>query len=347
MSDPIGKLHKYPALVVRKAEHLAYENTLPKHTEFLVSSSALVGIEIEVENMPNYVDTTYYWRNKSDGSLRNNGVEFTSIPLRCSQVPYALQYLNSKITENNTPDFSPRTSCHVHLNARDMSWEQLKVFVLLYAIFERHFFHIAGTKREQSIFCVPLYLTQELRYLLNLEHQVTNWHKYSAINLGTILGNADVPCYGTIEFRHLYGTSDPGIILDWINNICCLREYSRKVSLNDLLQRIKVMNTTSEYIALYQEVFDSYADIEKMSKYDFEYCISQTKIALWGKEGFAKFPSTEKSSYLKKITDPVKEEDMIVKTPYGNIKAKKHVWTINPPAGWMNVDVDQFLTGAA
>lgn len=280
----ISKLYPFGNLSVQKQKHSEYEQKQQKPNYSIVSPSALVGIEVEVENMTNPLYSEYYWNVKQDGSLRNSGLEFTSIPLRGYQVPYALEYLKKKINDNNKPDFSNRCSVHVHLNVRDMTWDQIKCLIILYALFERHFFYIAGTRREESIFCVPLYKTEQLRGVLQLEYTQKSWHKYNALNLGTLLGSHDMPKYGTIEFRHLYGTDDLDIIINWINNIMCLREAARKIPLDQLLMDVYHMNTTSSYIALYSQVFGQYANERLMLKHDFEQCVSYTKIALWGHE---------------------------------------------------------------
>lgn len=278
----ISKLHHFGNLSVQRQKHAEYEQQQQKPEYSIVSPSTLIGIEVEVENMPNGVFTDYYWNVKHDGSLRNNGLEFTSIPLRGYQVPYALEYLQKKLHENNKPDFSNRCSVHVHLNVRDMTWDQIKCLVILYALFERHFFYIAGTRREESIFCVPLYKTEQLANITELEHMLPGWQKYNALNLGTLLGNHDMPKYGTVEFRHLYGTDNIDIIINWINNIMCLREAAKRMSLEKLLEDVYHMNTTSSYIALYSQVFGEYCNERLMMKHDFEQCVSYTKIAIWG-----------------------------------------------------------------
>jgi hypothetical protein len=278
-NTPVGKQYAYPTLSVNKAKHSLYEGQQSKDGHYtFCAPTALVGIEIEVENVKQVEHLDYYWKMKDDGSLRNYGKEFTTIPLRATQIPYALEYL-SKALQNNDLSFSPRTSVHVHLNVRDMAWDQIRVLTLLYAIFERHFFHLAGTKRESSIFCVPLYKTTQLS-CLNWIEQNPKWHKYNAINLATILGDGDVPRFGTIEFRHMYGTQDHDLLCPWIDNILKLRVASTKWKYADLLCRLEQMNTTSEYIALYQDVFGEYANLEKMNKHDFEHCITATKLTL-------------------------------------------------------------------
>lgn len=283
MNDPIlSKLHPFPTLKVESVKHRAFEQKNPIEKPLpILMPKALLGIEIEVENITSYTQLPYYWKSKEDGSLRNYGAEFVSIPLRAYQVEHALDHLNANINAFNKPDFSPRTSVHIHMNVRDMSWDQIKTLILLYAIFERHFFHIAGTKRETSVFCVPLYKTEALRQFDVIEIGM-QWHKYTAINLGTILGNGDVPNFGTIEFRHLYGTLDKNIIINWINNILCLRKAVINLPFEQLVAKIKDLNTSSEYYALYKETFGEYALTDLMTKKDFEHCVTTTKKVLWG-----------------------------------------------------------------
>lgn len=310
MEETLAKLYHYSPLTVHKTKHTEYEQKLEKQ-DVMIDKRALLGIEIEVENIRKpHMGLEYYWQSKEDNSLRNYGREFVSIPLRGSQVPYAIDYLSQAMTMYNpTHDFNPRTSVHVHLNVRDMTWSEVKTLVLLYAIFERHFFHLAGTKREESIFCVPLYKTTQLRSLPNIENDLGNWHKYNALNLCTLLGANGVGCYGTVEFRHLYGTLDKQILIDWINNILCLRNAATSIGYDDLCDRIKRMNSTSEYIALYEAVFGQYADLRKMVKKDFESCVSYTKQAMWGNEGLTAYPPSFQSSLAK-----TQEKQTVTKT---------------------------------
>jgi len=305
----LSNLEGYPALNVRKAAHKQYEDTHPiESPSTICDSNALVGIEVEVEGLrypPMHFE--YYWTAKEDHSLRNHGWEYTSIPLRGHQIEHALIHLHDAMCYNptNKPDYSPRTSIHVHMNVRDFTWSQVKTFVLLYSIFERHFFHIAGTKRESSIFCVPLYKTQQIGKISALENAPYHWSKYSALNLGCITGNNDVSKYGTIEFRHLYGTGDRSVIINWINNIFKLRRAAAVgYKFEELLERVKHMNTTSEYVALYQEVFGEFADTKKMMKYDFEDCVTHTKIWEWGDIGNLMTCFSKESRLSKLISTP-------------------------------------------
>lgn len=266
-------------------KHKAFENIYGKqHTMPVDHPNDLVGIEIEVEGLqaPPYLD--YYWNHKTDGSLRNYGAEYASIPLRAEQVETALWYLKKSVIEShsrNLPSFSPRTSTHVHVNVRDLSWEHIYNFVLLYAIFERHFFLQTNKERERGIFCVPLYRTDMLRKLKPIEDCSGHWYKYAAINLCTIIGSGDMKAFGTIEFRHMHGTWDAETLVPWINNILTLKKAAKQFVPGEIEELLKSMNTTSTYLGLYTKIFGMYARTKDMQKADFEYCITMVKLALF------------------------------------------------------------------
>ena len=234
----------------------------------------IIGIEIETENILYEYFVTHFWNVKEDHSLRNNGVEFTSKPLEQIEIEPALHYLKRQLEVKNKPDMSPRTSVHIHVNCRDFTWDQIKTIILLYSIFEHHFYNIAGKNRENSIFCVPLYKTEFIKNLLNsnLEHLI--WSKYCGINILPLMN------FGTIEFRHLYGTLDPLTILEWIDNIGCLISYATKTNFKNLVNKIENMNSDSSYAKLYTTIFgEKY--INATSK-QLEFCISQIKRILFG-----------------------------------------------------------------
>lgn len=294
----IDKIYPFKGLDIQKDRHMEYEHQQPPRKYSMLQETALIGIEIEVENIREAVPITHYWNSKEDNSLRHFGVEFTSIPLRAKQVEYAMNHLYENLYKYNDPAFSPRTSVHVHLNVRDMTWEQIKTFVLLYSIFERHFFLIAGSAREKSIFCVPLYKSGQLYDLPHLEQRHRNWSKYNALNCGTIVGNDQgCPAFGTIEFRHLYGTANTETIVDWVNNILCLRQAAIQYTYQDAFALLIRANSTSEYLTIYKKIFGVYARITEMQKADFETCITRTKLALWATECYKKFLMSAKSVY--------------------------------------------------
>lgn len=275
MAEHLAKLYPYKSMTLNKTKHGDYEKTLspPKYP---MAFQSLVGIEIEMENMPEWADVDYYWTAKKDGSLRNNGVEYVSIPLRSDQVEYAMQYLNNVLSKYN-PDFSPRTSTHIHLNVRDITPEEAKNLVLLYCMFEKHFFKFANKDREESLFCVPLYASYHTQHYSKLiDSGMAYWHKYLALNLLPIVPNGDTGCYGTIEFRHLHGTKDVEHVVKFVNSILCLKKAAKSWKHSELIEFIDQANSTSAYTTLYHEIFGEHV-LHNMQQYEFEYCISQLK----------------------------------------------------------------------
>ena len=290
---------KYKAMTLRKNESNAFEkmNTLKEKPMEWCTTRGMVGIEIEVENITNSLHPLAYWDIKADGSLRNNGVELVSVPLQIKQVQLALEHVYNVLTANNKPDFSNRTSVHIHVNCRDLTQNQIYNFILLYALFEKHFYAFAGNKRMNSIFCVPLFRTNQLNVLDNVVYGLSpNWHKYCGINLLPLYQNQVTQGYGTIEFRHLYGTSNQREILEWINDIMCLRKYACEISKDDLLKNIKEMNTTSSYISLYSQVFAKGRKVLSNKK-DFEECVSNIKRELFGCEYLNTIKRSDQSDY--------------------------------------------------
>lgn len=280
----LQELFPFKAMRLNKTATNNYERGLVLQSQPMqwCTTQGMVGIEVEVENMPNSVPLKAYWEAKADNSLRNSGSEFVSIPLQIKQIQPALEHLYASMYQTNKPDFSNRTSTHVHVNCRDMTQDQIFVFCLLYAIFEKHFYSFAGTKRLNSIFCVPLYRTQQLKSISDvIYHFHPTWNKYCGINLLPLVNNNDGGAYGTIEFRQLYGTNDMRTVMEWINNILCLRKHALLIPKDDIMEMIKSMNTTSSYMSLYTEVFSG-CKLLLSNKKDFEDCVSNIKSELFG-----------------------------------------------------------------
>lgn len=267
----------FEKLTLYKNKNKAFEQSINYKQTIPMVGNELVGIEIEAENIEECPVLFNYWVIKEDGSLRNFGKEFVSQPLEGRQVENALNVLRNTI--GHYADFSPRTSVHVHLNMQKHSQEQLYILVILYAIFEKHFFHIADKKRESSLFCVPIYQTNLLRYLNEcIIHEDTGrWHKYAAINILPMISSKNR--YGTVEFRHLEGTLDINKIILFINSMYCLQNYCSKWHLDELISFIKSANSTSGYIHLYKTIFGEYC--QSITNSDIEYCISQVKKQLF------------------------------------------------------------------
>lgn len=221
--------------------------------------TTFVGVEIELEKVKFLTGVPSSVTIENDGSLKLDGKEFITVPLRFCYLEQELIRLFGSI---KPPHISSRCSVHVHLNARDFTEQELFRFILLYLVFEKGLFRISGA-RDKNIFCTPLYsyipkVAQQIPRLLK-EGGITaiDWHKYFALNLCPIWGGEEGASkkIGTVEFRHLEGTTDIARIIEWINLIVSLKLYAKKSNTDDLLKLLSRMNTTSEYTWLTHEVF--------------------------------------------------------------------------------------------
>ena len=262
MSKRLNQIFTY-SLVGTKESALRAHYHPKSPPPLLPDPSCWMGIEVEVEN---YCPTntaafpSWYWVTTSDHSLRGGGIEFISIPLRgnflIDSVQKLEQYLK-KVSPHH--DFNRRTSVHVHVGVRYLTVRQLLNVVLtyltveplLYAFAEKH----TGYKRRDNNFCVPiaqsalsLNLPQILKECETDEHLAAmllpkRWKKYTGLNL------CPIATQGTIEFRHLGGTIDSVVLLQWLGYIQSLRGFGKNTSTEDLLTWINSLNSNSNYAA--------------------------------------------------------------------------------------------------
>lgn len=192
------------------------------------ASVFIAGMECEIESVANPNHLFEGFEVTEDGSLRNNGVEFISVPCPKGTLLANFCSLHEELAFNRKADaFSPRTSTHVHINCRPLEPEQVKTLVLLYALYENFFFAVCEPGRRNNIHCVPLTDTflPEL-YKKDLKVLIGRWHKYTALNilpLGTL---------GTVEFRHMQGTDDAALIQEWLTVLENLWALAQRVSLS-------------------------------------------------------------------------------------------------------------------
>lgn len=238
---------------------LALES-IPNGAFQIIDASCGVGIEVEVERGNEWRERYYrgVWNTHADNSLRNSGIEFVSKILFGSQIPKALDHLFDELF-SPTSEFTPRTSIHLHLDMLDCSTEQIAQTVAAYLIFERMLYNWVGNGREHNIFCVPLLDTHTLKGLitsLTMDDSYTSREytsdelRYSGLNLAALRK------FGSLEFRHLYGTDDTGLIMTWLNALLSIRRWALQFkSLKQFLERVLALNTNSQYLHTCWEVF--------------------------------------------------------------------------------------------
>lgn len=199
--------------------------------ELMDASVFICGTEYEIEDVTSVLDEdghglpfslteeTQWWGGlgfQRDGSLRNNGIEVVTEPVNFNR---ALEEFNRVHTyvKVGPEAYTHRTSTHVHVNVQNLTEEQVKTLMLLYALYEPLFFDYVGEERANNIHCVPLaYTYLPTKYNRELSYLVEGWSKYTAFNL------LPVRSFGTVEFRHLYGTGSYTVYYKWISLLCRL-----------------------------------------------------------------------------------------------------------------------------
>lgn len=262
--DKISSIFNLPKLgMTRQLEFYAEEETLWENTLPIVNGQYIFGLELETENVK---DSTYikdakyrsYWNIDTDNSLRNWGKEFISVPLKAFQLEHAIDQLKS-CWNSKSYQWTERTSTHVHMNARDLNVSQILNLVLIYCAVEKLLFNWVGHNRNKNIFCIPLYKTWYYRAIGNITTDIYSishtWNKYTALNLSPLQK------YGTIEFRHLYGTWDKEVIIQWTNLISCIKRYAKTKTTHELKELLFSLNTTSTYTEFVLDVFKGHAKV--------------------------------------------------------------------------------------
>ena len=241
---------------------------IPVEDKFELSANNTFGIEVEVEGVlveysdDEFIDgvspsaycsgnvSKYGWLTKEDGSLRNGGVEFISMPTNGKHLYHVLDNLFKLIPKNT--DFHPRAGIHVHVNCVDMSVAQVRRAILLYILFEPMFFSLVDKNRKKNIFCVPVESANAASdlLLLSTKRRKDSVQKYLALNIDTLY------YYGTIEFRHLQSTNDLAVIGRWLKVIDNLFNFAKlSEDFDGLLQQVFNLTSNSQFDYLGCEVF--------------------------------------------------------------------------------------------
>lgn len=212
--------------------------------------SRAVGIELELEHVTGYElphsETQYTllnsapgWAVKRDNSLRNDGVEFISLPSGIDGIMEKLLLLFSQPKSKNWKT-SARTGLHVHVNVRDFTWRDIRSLVVAYCLLEPAMFAWVGREREENIFCIPYYRTPKavlnfhaLQNNVSIQEGITSianaWCKYTALHL------APVYKFGSVEFRHAPSWVEPYRIAAWARMCEKIVSYAKGKEPKDII----------------------------------------------------------------------------------------------------------------
>ena len=209
----------------------------------------MFGTECEIESVYDF-SRGEWWNIEADGSLRNNGQEFISIPLDKERSIKAFEYLHKHLSYRNKDEaFSPRTSIHVHVNCKNLEEDVVKNVLLLYALYEEVFFMQVDPSRKDNIHCVALSDTHlPHRYNFRVVDLQAAWSKYTAFNLKPLAS------YGTIEFRHSEGHADVKRYTEWLTVLENLFNLAKSV-------KVEPVTLTQENVTLwFDQIFGHVQD---------------------------------------------------------------------------------------
>lgn len=199
-------------------------------------SHPALGIEIEVENARVPENDMRFWNVTSDGSLRNNGIEFISRgPIKFDDIEAAiLEYVEAVDVTDAEFTHGIRTSVHVHTNVGFMSKRQFNHLIKLYIATEHALFALYGEDRMFSPYCVPMFDASHALAMLN--DLMAN--DFGRVRMGgrdfkyCALGLCRLYDLGTLEFRMFTGTNDADQLLAYATAVMDLTQAARAKQVN-------------------------------------------------------------------------------------------------------------------
>ena len=186
-----------------------------------------IGLELEIEgrnlinNSGDLFDitgptTAARWLAKSDGSLRNGGIEYVlSVPCAVDETADLVKGLFKKFkSAGSRIENSNRCSTHVHINVGEQRINVLTSILILWAVFEEQLIKWHGINRTRNHFCLGF---KDSNTTLNMWKTLLRHGqlpreeggKYSALNILTLWR------FGSFEFRCGQEPNDPEKVIIW------------------------------------------------------------------------------------------------------------------------------------
>lgn len=191
-----------------------------------------VGIEIEMEGKGFPLENLDSWYSREDGSLRGDlgcRREYVLIrPCKREGVKQRLDSLQGDLLEVGAKIHSSyRTGVHVHLNIRDMTFNQVWTFIFTYLMLEDAMMKFCGEGREGNLFCLRNRDAENMMTYMEDAIKKEDFRKlhtdeirYSSMNLKAIQQ------YGSIEFRGLSFEGDFDSINLWVDLLTAIKDWS-------------------------------------------------------------------------------------------------------------------------
>lgn len=181
-----------------------------------------IGIEVEVEALDKTpLIEVKGWVSKTDGSLRNHGVEYTTLPCNVQDVPRLCTDLFTKLQKNfKIVEDSPRTSIHVHVNVQQYTLKQAVTAIIATMLMDSTLIQLCSPMRKSNQYCLRIQDAESVVDILNknltekgiqLGQLNEDRVKYTANNYYTLMK------FGTIENRMKDGELNVDKVVYWVN----------------------------------------------------------------------------------------------------------------------------------
>ena len=195
-----------------------------------IDPTGVFGVEIEVEfgrGNDKVIPDGEMWKLDSDGSLRDNGAEYISVPMFGEDAANAVDALSAELVEA-APELSHRCGLHVHIDVSGMTVNELLAFVVAVSFAEPSLYKYVGEERRDNIHCLPFSDTGNMMPWLNgikygqssseISGAIRNMCKYSGFNILPVMYQ------GSVEFRHHKGEYRAERIIEWVNILQTLKQ---------------------------------------------------------------------------------------------------------------------------
>lgn len=201
-----------------------------------------VGIELEVEDC-NVREGFGSWTVHDDPSLRN-GIEFVL------RRPCAGNALSNALTQfyglNMNYTAGPRTSTHIHVNARDLTMDGVRSMILIMYTIEDAVFTMVGESRKWASYAMPLSEmgAERMRQIMTCDDKhrdrlvsnlapARNQERYYGFNV------AALKRHGTVEFRYFPGGPRRDELEDWLDMVTAVKVAGRTHTPSALVEMIQ------------------------------------------------------------------------------------------------------------
>lgn len=226
----------------------------------------------DVEGHTIYTTPLKMWDTKTDGSLRNFGIEYIlKNPMNIDEVEVALAEFEALDREVDFLVDQPSTSVHVHMNFQNETPLTIANFLHVWTLYENLLIEFCGAIRRSNCFALgtrhaDMQIENIIKMFKNVEqgvYQAFTFNqqtvKYASMNLGTLSK------LGTLEARSFRGVTDVGEIRRWLGILNNLFEFAKTPGMtpHDVAMQYKEKGPE-----LLTDVFGQYSSLLKCDGYE-------------------------------------------------------------------------------